>query len=346
MNPSSSSLTAFNALDAAKFSVAPMMDWTDRHCRYFHRLISRHALLYTEMVTTGALLHGDAPRFLAYNGAEHPVALQLGGSEPQDLALAARMAQVAGYDEVNLNVGCPSPRVQKGAFGACLMAEPELVRDCVKAMLDATSIPVTVKCRIGIDDMDEDTSLLHFVEVVAQSGCNSFTVHARKAWLKGLSPKENRDIPPLNYQRVHALKAQMPALHVVLNGGLQSLDHGLENLGQLDGLMFGRAAYQDPVTTLRQVDARVFGVADTDDHASLEGRVALAHQMAAYVDAQVPLGVPVKSITRHMMGLFNGLPGARLWRRGLSENAAQASSGDILRNSADQLLASNLSRAA
>ena len=308
-----------------------MMDWTDRHCRYFHRLISARALLYTEMVTTGALLHGDAPRFLAFQGQEHPVALQLGGSDPKALATAARMAQAAGYDEVNLNCGCPSDRVQKGAFGASLMAEPELVRDCVKAMLDAVDIPVTVKCRIGIDDMDEDTSLFHFVDVVAQSGATGFCVHARKAWLKGLSPKENRDIPPLNYERVHALKARRPELTISLNGGLLSVEHALENLGNLDGAMLGRAAYQQPFDVLRSVDQAFYGQANRWTGA-LEDRLAIAEAMAAYVDWQAQLGVPPKSIARHMMGLFNGLSGAKLWRRRLSENAATATNGDLIRN--------------
>lgn len=308
-----------------------MMDWTDRHCRYFHRLISARALLYTEMVTTGALLHGDAPRFLAFQGQEHPVALQLGGSDPKALATAARMAQAAGYEEVNLNCGCPSDRVQKGAFGASLMAEPELVQDCVKAMLDAVDIPVTVKCRIGIDDMDEDTSLFHFVDVVAQSGATGFCVHARKAWLKGLSPKENRDIPPLNYERVHALKARRPELTISLNGGLLSVEHALENLGNLDGAMLGRAAYQQPFDVLRSVDQAFYGQANRWTGA-LEDRLAIAEAMAAYVDWQAQLGVPPKSITRHMMGLFNGLSGAKLWRRRLSENAATATNGDLIRN--------------
>ena len=308
-----------------------MMDWTDRHCRYFHRLMSARALLYTEMVTTGALLHGDAPRFLAFQGQEHPVALQLGGSDPKALATAARMAQAAGYDEVNLNCGCPSDRVQKGAFGASLMAEPELVRDCLKAMLDVVDIPVTVKCRIGIDDMDEDTSLFHFVDVVAQSGVTGFCVHARKAWLKGLSPKENRDIPPLNYERVHALKARRPELTISLNGGLLSVDHALENRGKLDGAMLGRAAYQQPFDVLRSVDQAFYGQVNRWT-GTLEDRLAIAEAMATYVDWQAQLGVPPKSIARHMMGLFNGLSGAKQWRRRLSENAATATDGDLIRH--------------
>lgn len=312
------------------FSVAPMMDWTDRHCRFFHRLISRRALLYTEMVTTGALLHGDAPRFLAFQGQEHPIALQLGGSEPADLAKCARMAQAAGYDEVNINCGCPSDRVQKGAFGACLMAEPELVRDCVAAMQDAVDIPVTVKCRIGIDDMDEDTSLFHFVEIVAQSGVSGFCVHARKAWLQGLSPKQNRDVPPLNYDRVHALKAIAPDLTIALNGGLESVKHGLENQGALDGIMLGRAAYQQPFETLLNVDSQCFNAPDRWS-GSVEDRQAIAMEMASYVDWQAKLGVPPKSIARHMMGLFNGLSGAKAFRRYLSENARDAVDGDLIR---------------
>ena len=293
--------------------------------------MSVRALLYTEMVTTGALLHGDAPRFLAFQGQEHPVALQLGGSDPKALATAARMAQAAGYDEVNLNCGCPSDRVQKGAFGASLMAEPELVRDCLKAMLDVVDIPVTVKCRIGIDDMDEDTSLFHFVDVVAQSGVTGFCVHARKAWLKGLSPKENRDIPPLNYERVHALKARRPELTISLNGGLLSVDHALENRGKLDGAMLGRAAYQQPFDVLRSVDQAFYGQVNRWT-GTLEDRLAIAEAMATYVDWQAQLGVPPKSIARHMMGLFNGLSGAKQWRRRLSENAATATDGDLIRH--------------
>ena len=313
-----------------QFSVAPMMDWTDRHCRYFHRLISRQALLYTEMVTTGALLFGNAPRFLAYQDQEHPVALQLGGNDPRELALCARMAQAAGYDQINLNCGCPSDRVQKGIFGACLMAKPALVRDCLSAMLDAVDIPVTVKCRIGIDDMDEDTSLFEFVDVVSQSGVRGFCVHARKAWLSGLSPKENRDIPPLNYARVQTLKAQRPDLCVSLNGGIVSAEQGLKHLGFLDGVMVGRAAYQQPFDVLRSVDSLYFNQADLWA-GGLEDRLAVADAMARYVDWQAGLGVPPKSVTRHMMGLFNGLSGARQWRRHLSEQAHCAVNGDVIR---------------
>lgn len=301
------------ALDR-RLSVAPMLDWTDRHCRFFHRLIAPRALLYTEMVTTGALLHGDRGRFLGHDAREHPLALQLGGSDPDELAACAALAEEAGFAEVNLNCGCPSERVQRGSFGACLMREPALVAACVAAMRRATGLPVTVKCRIGVDDVEEMPFLSAFIDGVAAAGCRSFIVHARKAWLKGLSPKENREIPPLRYELVHALKARAPELEIVLNGGLRQIEPALAHLPRLDGLMIGREAYENPMA-LRAFDAAIFGPLPP------LSRIEVVEAMRAYVDRQVDAGVPVKSITRHMLGLFNGLPGARAWRRHLSTHA-------------------------
>jgi tRNA-dihydrouridine synthase A len=313
---------------AYRLSVAPMMDWTDRFDRYFLRLISRRTLLYTEMITTGALIHGDAERFLAFDPAEHPVACQLGGSDPADLAKAARMVEEAGYDEVNLNVGCPSDRVQSGRFGACLMAEPELVAECVAAMRAAVSIPVTVKSRIGIDGREAYEDLTRFVATVADAGCTRFIVHARIAVLAGLSPKENREIPPLKYPWVHRLKADFPHLTVCLNGGLTGLNQvethlagGADGPG-LDGAMIGRAAYQDPYV-LAEADRRIFG----DAAAETPSRHAVAHAMLEYIARQIADGVPLHHITRHILGLFNGCPGARRWRRYLSENAYASGAG-------------------
>ncbi len=298
-----------------------MMDWTDRHCRYLLRLISRRTLLYTEMVPTGAVLHGDRARFLGFDPAERPLALQLGGAEPEDLAACARLAEAEGYDEVNLNVGCPSDRVQHARFGACLMAEPALVARCIAAMQDAVGIPVTVKSRIGIDDQDDYVDLLRFVDSVASVGCRSFTVHARKAWLEGLSPKQNREIPPLNYERVYRLKAERPDLEIVINGGIRSLDEAEAHLARVDGVMIGRAAYQDPYL-LAMADGRLFG-----EPAPAVSREAVVEAMIAYAQRETARGVPVKCITRHMLGLFNGLPGARAWRRSLSETAHRPGAG-------------------
>ena len=297
------------------FSVAPMMDWTDRHDRFFMRLITRQALLYSEMVPTGAIVFGDRDRYLSFDPVEHPVALQIGGSDPKDLAIAAKAAGDHGYDEINLNVGCPSNRVQKGRFGACLMAEPEVVADCVGAMMGAADLPVTVKTRIGIDERDTFENLTDFVGRVADAGCRRFIIHARKAWLSGLSPKENREIPPLRYEVVHALKEHFPELEIVLNGGLESLDHAWSHLSKVDGVMMGRTAYKDPFI-LSQVDQRFFG----DPEGPLS-RQEVVKAYLPYVDGQLQRGVPLKSITRHMMGLFNGQPGARAWRRYLSEHA-------------------------
>jgi tRNA-dihydrouridine synthase A len=297
-----------------------MMDWTDRHCRVFHRCLSKRALLWTEMVTADAVIHGDRQRLIGYSDVEHPVVLQLGGSEPGKLAEAARIAEGFGYDEVNLNCGCPSERVQSGAFGACLMAEPDLVASCVAAMKAAVSIPVTVKCRIAIDDLPARETLFTFIDKVSAAGCNVFTVHARKAWLKGLSPKENRDIPPLDYDLVAELKAARPDLTLILNGGIPDIAACAEHLRRFDGVMLGRAAYQTPAL-LGEVDAVLFG-----DGAVVSPFDAI-EAYRPYMAARLGEGVGLHAMTRHMLGLFNGQPGARLWRRTLSERAPRAGAG-------------------
>ncbi len=304
-----------------RFCIAPMMDWTDRHDRYFLRLITRHALLYTEMVTTGAILHGDRERLLGYDPAEQPLVLQLGGSDPVELAACAVIAEDLGYREVNLNVGCPSDRVQSGRFGACLMAEPELVAECVAAMQAAVDIPVTVKTRIGIDDKDSYAELTHFVAVNATAGCRTFIIHARKAWLKGLSPKQNREIPPLRYEVVYQLKEDFPELEIVINGGISTLDQVQEHLEVVDGVMLGRAAYQNPYV-LAQVDRRFF--AETKNTPT---RHQIIERLIPYVEQQLCRGVYLSSITRHILGLFQGQPGARTWRRYLSENTHRPGAG-------------------
>lgn len=306
---------------ASRFSVAPMLDWTDRHCRYFHRLLSRHTLLYSEMVTTGAILRGNAERHLQFDAAEHPVALQLGGSDPAELAQCASIGAAYGYDEINLNVGCPSDRVQNGRFGACLMAEPQLVADCVAAMRDAVSTPVTVKSRIGIDDRDSYAELVDFIATVARAGCKTFIVHARKAWLSGLSPKENREIPPLRYDVVFQLKQDFPELEIVINGGINTLDAAEALLNQVDGVMLGREVYHNPFL-LAQVDARIFR-----DERPLRSRQQIAMAMQAYIEQQLESGQRLHNITRHMLGLFHGADGARAWRRHLSENAGKPGAG-------------------
>ena len=319
-----------------------MMDWTDRHCRFFLRQISRRVLLYTEMIPTGAIVHGARDRFLGFDPAEGPLALQLGGAEPVDLALCAREAAARGFDEVNLNVGCPSDRVQNARFGACLMAEPDLVADCVAAMRQACDLPVTVKTRIGIDERDSYEELADFVARVARSGCETFIIHARKAWLSGLSPKQNREIPPLDYGRVFRLKCDFPDLEIILNGGVLSLDEADAHLAEgADGVMIGRAAYQDPYM-LAEADRRFFGATVPPPE-----RVAVAEAMIPYAEAAQARGVPVKSITRHMLGLFNGLPGARLWRRHLSEQAHKPGAGpQVIGEALDKLLAVQRARAA
>lgn len=304
-----------------RFSVAPMMEWTDRHCRAFHRQLSNRALLYTEMVTTGAIIHGDRDHLLRFSGLEQPIACQLGGSDPQDMAASARIVAGYGYDEVNINVGCPSDRVQSGRFGACLMQEPELVASCVSAMKDAVDIPVTVKCRIGVDDQDPEEALDRMAEVVFASGADALWVHARKAWLKGLSPKENRDIPPLDYDRVLRLKQRFPDKFIGLNGGLQSLDQAEPFFETLDGLMFGRAAYHTP-QLLGEVDRRLYGEA-TDDVSPWDA--VRAHM--TYLEDQLGRGVKLAHMTRHMLGLFHGRPGARSWRRILTVEAIRPGAG-------------------
>lgn len=329
-------------------SVAPMMDWTDRHCRYFHRLIAPHIKLYTEMVTTGALLHGDAERFLRFHPAEHPVALQLGGSDPDALAQCAELGQEAGYDEINLNCGCPSDRVQSGRFGACLMKEPLLVADCVAAMGAAVNIPVTVKCRIGIDHEDSFEFLDRFVGEIADKGCKTFIIHARKAWLSGLSPKQNREVPPLNYERVYKLKEHYPQLKIILNGGITGLEQirkiqsssscakaqDLKDMQTdpavkpqydgclgLDGVMIGREAYQNPYF-LAEVERKIIG-----NHKIL-GRDKVAKAMMPYIEEQMrDYGTPVKSITRHILGLYHHQPGAKAWKRALSNYPYQDGAG-------------------
>ena len=303
-----------------RLSVAPMMDWTDRHCRYFHRLITRHARLYTEMVTTGALLHGDVQRHLDFDTAEHPLALQIGGSEPDELAQCAKLAAQWGYDEVNLNCGCPSERVQRGAFGACLMAEGHLVGDGVKAMRDAVALPVTVKHRIGIDRGESYDFVRDFVGTVhARGGCTVFIVHARNAWLKGLSPKENREVPPLRYDFVAQLKRDFPALTIVLNGGVKTADEIAAHLAAVDGVMIGREAYHHP-WSMAGWDARFFG-----DSSPAPERSAVEDAMVAYMEREADQrGTPWHSIARHMMGLCNGVPGARRWRQVWSDHRRKA----------------------
>lgn len=313
-----------------KFSVAPMLDWTDRHCRYFLRLMSKHTLLYTEMVTTGAIIYGKGD-YLGYNQEEHPVALQLGGSDPSDMTRCAVLAQERGYDEVNINVGCPSDRVKNGSFGACLMAQPDVVAQCVATMQADVDIPVTVKCRIGIDDMDEDEDFARFIDVVANAGCNTFIVHARKAWLKGLSPKENREIPPLNYPRVHRLKAARPDLSISINGGIKTLDESLEQLELLDGVMVGREVYSNPYI-MANVDALVFG----DDNSDVMLRRDIVVKMQEYIVRQDSPYFKPWHAARHMLGLYQGQAGGRIWRRYLSQNGTGKSPDpDLLMNALD-----------
>ena len=303
--------------DAARLSVAPMMDWTDRNCRRFHRLMSRRALLYTEMVTAPAIIHGDRPRLLDHDAAEHPVALQLGGSDPAELAQATRLAAPWGYDEINLNCGCPSDRVQSGAFGAILMTTPQVVADCVAAMQDASAVPVTVKCRIGVDDQQAEQVLPEFLDMLQRTGIRRVTIHARKAWLKGLSPKENREVPPLDYPLVHAMKAQFPALHLSINGGIATLDQARDQLAVMDGVMIGRAAYHEPWNILGGADV-LWG--DVPPFAA-PAEVAVA--MRPMIVDHIAKGGRLHQFTRHMLGLFHGQPGARAWKRTLSEGASK-----------------------
>jgi tRNA-dihydrouridine synthase A len=315
-----------NNLDR-RFSIAPMMDWTDRHCRVFHRLMTRRARLYTEMLTTGAIIHGDRKRLLGFDASEHPVALQLGGSDPRDLATSAKIGEDFGYDEINLNIGCPSDRVKDGRFGACLMAEPALVAACVDAMKRTVSIPVTVKCRIGIDDQDPETALDALARGVVAAGADALIVHARKAWLNGLSPKENRDIPPLDYNRVYRLKASLPDVPVVINGGIASLAEARRHLGFVDGVMLGRAAYQEPWRLLT-ADPELFG--QPAPHATMKD---VFEGMMPYIERELAQGVRLHSITRHFVGAFHGVPGARAFRRYLAENGVRPGAGvNVLRD--------------
>jgi len=303
-------------------SVAPMLDWTTSHCRYFHRLLSKHTVLYSEMVTTGAIIHGDKLRHLGFNPEEGPIALQLGGSSPQDLALCSKIAEDYGYSEVNLNVGCPSDRVQNGRFGACLMAEPDLVAECVLAMQQATDLPITVKSRIGIDDLDAYTDLVNFVQKVSDVGCETFILHARKAWLSGLSPKQNRDIPPLKYEVVQQIKQDFPHLEIIINGGIMNLEQAQGLLQTVDGVMIGREAYHNPYL-LADVDTLIYQQAGQK-----KTRQDVVLELIPYIQTQLSNGAKLHSVTRHILGLFHGLAGARAWRRHLSEQAPRAGANE------------------
>lgn len=305
------------------FSVAPMMDWTDRHCRYLHRLISKNVLLYTEMVTASALIHGDVDRLLEFNQSEHPIALQIGGSDPSQLAKATRLGCDAGYDEININVGCPSDRVQSGRFGACLMKEPQLVAECVSAMIEAsTGAEITVKCRIGVDDQNPKQVLPDFIDKVAQNGVNSFTIHARKAWLSGLSPKQNRDVPPLDYNLVHEIKKERPDLEIILNGGLQTFSQAVEEIKKgLDGAMIGRFAYHNPMEILANADSLF------DNNTNKKSVHKIISEMLPYIQNHLDSGGRLNQITRHMLGLFSGQSGAKVWKRTLSDEAHKKNAG-------------------
>ena len=317
----------YEKANAWLFSIAPMMDWTDRHCRVFHRALTRRARLYTEMLTTGAVIHGDRARLLGFDKSEHPVALQLGGSDPRALAEAARIGKEFGYDEINLNVGCPSDRVKDGRFGACLMAEPKLVAAGVEAMKRAVAIPVTVKCRIGIDDQDPEAALDELARDVVAAGSDALIVHARKAWLSGLSPKENRDIPPLDYDRVYRLKAALPHVPVIINGGIASLDEARAHLAHVDGVMLGRAAYQEPWRLL-SVDPDIFG--QVAPHASMK---EVFEAMLPYIERELGQGTRLHAITRHFVGAYHAVPGARAFRRHLAEHGVRSGAGvNVLRD--------------
>ncbi len=321
------------------FAVAPMMEWTDRHCRYLHRLLTRHARLYTEMVTAEAIIRGDRARLIGFDAFEHTVALQLGGADPARLAEATSIACEFGYDEVNLNVGCPSDRVQSGRFGACLMREPELVAECVAAMRAKSTVPVTVKCRLGVDDQEPGESLRALIAPCAQAGVSTFVVHARKAWLEGLSPKENRDVPPIDYDLVYRIKQENPALTIVVNGGIADLDQAATHLAHVDGVMLGRAAYHGPAM-LGDVDARFFGGTPRPLDEVVKGYLI-------HIERQLANGVPLNAMTKHMLGLFNGRPGARAFRRHLSENATRKGAGlETLRDALAHLSSDPLRAAA
>lgn len=321
------------ALIKRRFCVAPMLDWTDRHERYFLRLFSKHAVLYSEMVTTGALIHGERDRYLKFNKEEHPVALQLGGSDPKAMSDCAKMAEDYGYDEVNINVGCPSDRVQNGAFGACLMAEPDLVAENVSAMQSAVDIPVTVKNRIAIDEMDEYQCLPHFLETVSQAGCEIFIIHARKAWLKGLSPKQNRDVPPLNYDLVYQMKRDFPKLEIIINGGIKTLEQSEQHLEQVDGVMVGREAYHNPYM-MNQVDQRLYGEVSNGGT-----EFEILDQYIKYMQKQIDKGIYLKHMSRHLLGLFTGQAGAKAWRRHISENAHKDGAGiEVIQQAASYIV--------
>ena len=317
------------------FSVAPMMDWTDRHCRYLHRLISKNVLLYTEMVTAPALIHGDADRLLEFNQSEHPIALQIGGSHPNQLAQATRLGCEAGYDEININIGCPSDRVQSGRFGACLMKEPELVSECVTAMKEAsTGAEITVKCRIGVDDQEPKRILPDFIDKVSQNGVNSFTIHARKAWLSGLSPKQNRDVPPLDYELVHEIKKERPELEIILNGGLQTFDQAVHEINKgLDGAMIGRTAYHNPMEILANADS----LFETNTNKKSVNKII--DEMLPYIQNHLDSGGRLNQITRHMLGLFSGQSGAKIWKRTLSDEAHKKDAGvEVVQNALRNVL--------
>lgn len=315
-----------------RFTAAPMMDWSDSHCRSFWRLLTKQTVFYSEMVTTGAIIHGDRKRFLDFNACEHPLALQVGGSDPKALAECARIAEDWGYDEINLNCGCPSDRVQNGMIGACLMAEPALVADCISAMQRAARIPVTIKHRIGIDDMEDYAGLVNFVRTVAATGCNTFIVHARKAWLKGLSPKENREVPPLQYDKVVQLKKDYPELEIIINGGITTLEQSLSLLEQVDGVMLGREIYSNPFL-LADVDQKIYG-----SSAPAASREEVMEGFMAYAEEQMGKGVRLNYMTRHILGLYHGMPGARRFRRVISEQAHLPNAGiDVLKRALDAL---------
>ena len=317
------------------FSVAPMMDWTDRHCRYLHRLISKNVLLYTEMVTAPALVHGDADRLLEFNQSEHPIALQIGGSHPNQLAQATRLGCEAGYDEININIGCPSDRVQFGRFGACLMKEPELVSECVTAMKEAsTGAEITVKCRIGVDDQEPKRILPDFIDKVSQNGVSSFTIHARKAWLSGLSPKQNRDVPPLDYELVHEIKKERPELEIILNGGLQTFDQAVHEINKgLDGAMIGRTAYHNPMEILANADS----LFETNTNKKSVNKII--DEMLPYIQNHLDTGGRLNQITRHMLGLFSGQSGAKIWKRTLSDEAHKKDAGvEVVQNALRNVL--------
>ena len=317
------------------FSVAPMMDWTDRHCRYLHRLISKNVLLYTEMVTAPALIHGDADRLLEFNQSEHPIALQIGGSHPNQLAQATRLGCEAGYDEININIGCPSDRVQFGRFGACLMKEPELVSECVTAMKEAsTGAEITVKCRIGVDDQEPKRILPDFIDKVSQNGVSSFTIHARKAWLSGLSPKQNRDVPPLDYELVHEIKKERPELEIILNGGLQTFDQAVHEINKgLDGAMIGRTAYHNPMEILANADS----LFETNTNKKTVNKII--DEMLPYIQNHFDTGGRLNQITRHMLGLFSGQSGAKIWKRTLSDEAHKKDAGvEVVQNALRNVL--------